>query len=150
MNRWTNKGQGMRRQQGFSLIELMIVVVIISILAAVAIPSYRRYVVRSHRVDAQRALTELAARQERYLYSNNAYATSLPAIGGSSAMAGSYYVVTLDPAAASSAGTTFKAIASATGSQRQDDKQCQTLSLDQAGRQESTGSTTNDPACWGR
>lgn len=150
MNRWTNKGQGMRRQQGFTLIELVVVVLIIAILSAVAIPSYRRYVVRSHRTDAQRALTEVAARQERYLYSNNAYATSLPAIGSSSDMAGSYYTVAIDPASATSAGTTFTVVATAVGSQKQDDKLCQTISLDQAGRQTSTGSTSNDPACWGR
>jgi type IV pilus assembly protein PilE len=150
MNRWTNKGQCMRGQKGFSLIELMIVVLVIAILSAVAIPSYRKYVVRSHRVDAQRALTELAARQERFLYSNNAYATSLPAIGGSSAMAGSYYSVQIDPASASSAGTTFSVVASAIGTQKEDDKQCQTLTLDQAGRQGSTGTTADDPACWGR
>ena len=138
----------MRRQQGFTLIELMIVVLIVAILGAIAIPSYRKYVVRSHRVDAQRALTELAARQERYLYSNNAYADSVSDLGGTSSMAGSYYTVTMDPASASS--TTFKVVATAVGSQSDDDKACQTLSLDQAGRQESTGSTANDPACWGR
>ncbi|UGB39087.1 type IV pilin protein [Frateuria soli] len=138
----------MRRQQGFTLIEMMIVLLIVAILAAVAIPSYRRYVVRSHRTDAQRALTELAARQERFLYSNNTYADSVSALGGSSSMAGSYYRVSVDPASAST--TTYTVVATALGSQHDDDKQCQTLSLDQAGRQESTGSTANDPACWGR
>jgi type IV pilus assembly protein PilE len=148
MNRWTSKEHYMRRQLGFSLIELMIVVLIVAILAAVAIPSYRKYVVRSHRVDAQRALTELAARQERFLYSNNAYADSVSSLGGTSSMAGSYYTVAVDPASAST--TTYTVVATAVGSQHDDDKLCQTLSLDQAGRQESTGSTTNDPACWGR
>ncbi|MBP1472873.1 type IV pilin protein [Frateuria sp. MAH-13] len=138
----------MRRQQGFTLIEMMIVLLIVAILAAVAIPSYRRYVVRSHRVDAQRALTELAARQERFLYSNNSYADSVSALGGTSSMAGSYYTVQVDPASAST--TTYTLVATAVGSQHDDDTQCQTLSLDQAGRQESTGSTTNDPKCWGR
>jgi type IV pilus assembly protein PilE len=138
----------MRRQQGFTLIEMVIVVLIIAILAAIAIPSYRKYVTSTHRVDAQRALTELAARQERFLYSNNAYADNLPAIGGTSGMAGSYYTVAIDPANTSS--TTFKVVATAIGSQKTDDKQCQTMSLDQAGRQGSTGSTTNDAACWGR
>ena len=137
----------MRRQQGFSLIELMIVVVIVAILAAVAIPTYRGYVVRSHRVDAQRALTELAARQERFLYSNNSYADSVSDLGGSSSMAGSYYTVKVDPASATT--TTYTVVATAVGSQHDDDKQCQTLSLDQAGRQKSTGSTADDPKCWG-
>lgn len=148
MNRLTNKGRRMRRPQGFTLIELVVVVLIVAILAAIAIPSYRKYVVRSHRVDAQRALTELAARQERFLYSNNQYADSVTALGGTSSMAGSYYSVSI--AGTSSVGTTYTMVATATGSQRRDDPQCQTLSLDQAGRQESTGTTANDPTCWGR
>lgn len=138
----------MRRQQGFSLIELMIVVVIVAILAAVALPTYRSYIVRSHRVDAQRALTDLAARQERYLYSNNAYTKNLGDLGGTSSMAGSYYSVSIDPAATST--TAFSVVATAAGTQLSDDKACQTLTLDQAGRQGSTGTTTNDPKCWGR
>lgn len=138
----------MRNQQGFSLIELMIVVVIVAILAAVAIPSYRSYMVRSHRVDATRALTDLAARQERFLYSNNAYTTDLSKLGGNSSMAGSYYTVSIDPAATSTSA--FSVVATATGTQQRDDKLCQTLTLDQAGRQGSTGTTSNDPKCWGR
>lgn len=138
----------MERQQGFSMVEMMIVLVIMAILASIAIPAYRKYGARSHRVDAQRALTDLAARQERYLYSNNAYADELSELGAAASIAGSYYSVAIDPAGTSS--TAFKFVASATGTQKRDDAQCQTLTLDQAGRQGSTGSTTNDPACWGR
>lgn len=148
MNRSTSKEQGVREQRGFSLIELMIVVAIVAILGAVAIPAYRQYIVRSHRVDAQRALSDLAGRQERYLYTNNTYARTLTLLGGSSSMAGSYYTVSIDPAKTSS--TAYGLEAAATGRQQQDDKQCQTLTLDQAGRQGSTGTTANDPKCWGR
>lgn len=137
----------MRRQQGFSLIELMIVVLVVAILGAVAIPSYRGYMMRSHRIDAQRALTDVAARQERYLYSNNTYTETLGDLGASSSMAGSYYSVAIDPASTST--TAFKVVATAVGTQ-QNDKACLTLTLDQAGRQGSTGTTTNDPKCWGR
>jgi type IV pilus assembly protein PilE len=138
----------MRRLKGFTMMEMVIVLVIIAILASIAVPSYRRYVVRSHRVDAQRALTELAARQERFLYSNNAYSSDLADLGVDSSVAGTYYSVAIDPANTSS--TAFKLVATATGTQKRDDAQCQTLSLDQAGRQGSTGTTADDPDCWGR
>lgn len=137
-----------QKQQGFTMIELMIVVVIIAILAAVALPNYRRYVVRAHRADAQRALLDLAGRQERYLYSNNAYTNSLAALGANSSMAGAYYTMSIDPAGTSTVA--YSLVAAASGTQQRDDKLCQTLKLDQAGRQQSTGSVGNDPACWGR
>lgn len=138
----------MRKQYGFSLIELMVVVAIIAILSAIAFPSYRKYVVRSHRTDAQRALMDLAGRQERFYYSNNAYATELSALGSNSSAAGSYYQLSIDPAGTST--TAYLMTATAVGTQQADDAQCQTLSLDQAGRRLSTGTTSNDPACWGQ
>ena len=58
--------QPYRMSRGLTLIELMIVVVIISILAAIAVPSYTAYVRRSHRVEAKTALLDLAGREERY------------------------------------------------------------------------------------
>lgn len=134
------------RTKGFTLLELMIVVMIIAILAAVAIPSYRQYVVRSHRTDAQRALMDVAGRQERYFYSNNGYADTLAKLSASSNMAGSYYTVSI-PSASS---TDFTVTATAVGTQQKDDALCQTLSLNRAGVQQSTGSTTNSPKCWGK
>src|ERR1700754_1788282 len=79
--------------RGFSLIELVIVLLIIAILAAIAIPSYRQYVIRANRVDAQRSLMDLAARQERFFYSNNAYATALKALGATTSVAGPNYAI---------------------------------------------------------
>ncbi|HYA65305.1 MAG TPA: type IV pilin protein [Burkholderiaceae bacterium] len=65
--------------RGFSLIELLIVMVIVAILTAVALPSYQNYILSTHRTDAKTALLDLAAREERYLSLNPAGYTSVAA-----------------------------------------------------------------------
>lgn len=56
-----------KKQKGFTLIEMMVVVAIIAILASIAVPSYMQYVLRSHRVEARNALQEMANRlQQNY------------------------------------------------------------------------------------
>ena len=64
-----------RAQAGFTLIEVMITVAIIAILAAVALPSYRDYIVRGHLADASNGLATLRAQMERHFQDNRTYAT---------------------------------------------------------------------------
>jgi type IV pilus assembly protein PilE len=61
------------RPRGFTLIELMVAVAIVAILAAIALPSYSDYVVRSKLPDGVNALTALRARMEQFYQDNRTY-----------------------------------------------------------------------------
>lgn len=66
-----------KRQQGFTLVELMIVVAIIAIITSIAYPSYRENVIRSNRAEAKAGLLENAQYMERFFTENNSYEKSL-------------------------------------------------------------------------
>lgn len=69
-----------RRASGFTLIELIVVVAIVGILAAVAYPSYLSSIVRNNRAAAQATLMDIAQRQQQYLLDNRAYAPDVPSL----------------------------------------------------------------------
>ena len=76
----------MRNNKGFTLIELMIVIAIIGVIMAYAIPSYQRQVIRSKRTEAQNTLVELAAIQEKHNAIYNQYATNIRGVLGPAAL----------------------------------------------------------------
>ena len=71
----------LRRESGFTLIELMIVVSIIGILAAIAIPAYTAYVTRGNRSAARACASEMTQFMERYYTTNLTYVGAAPVLG---------------------------------------------------------------------
>lgn len=145
------RGRSMRMQRGFSLIELMVVVAIIALLAAFAVPSYLRYGLRARRADGQELLLRVANAQERYYATNNHYG-SLDQLGYTTAASklsekGYYSLDMEEPASDSTSAQVFKAVAVvvAGGPQAKDD--CDNLWITNTGQKSQTGSTTNG-TCW--
>jgi type IV pilus assembly protein PilE len=148
----------MKKQTGFSLIELMVVVAIVAIIASVAIPSYRQYVMRAKRADAKTALLRLAGNQERFYLQNNTYASQAlmddppPAGLGIDGTERGFYTLSMDPAATAGGyqdGYTATATVDAGGEQADDDD-CVSFTVDQAGVRTAvdSGGADNTDRCW--
>lgn len=139
----------LKKHNGFTLIEVMIVVAIVGILAAIAYPSYQEQVRKSRRADCAGELTLLANAMERFFTLNGTY-TGASLGGANPVFPGSCPIDGGTPSydfaiAITNGGLGYTVSAAPTGPQTGD--KCGTLSLNQIGQQ--TVSTALPPAeCW--
>ena len=108
----------MKRNVGFTLIELMVVVAVIAIIAAIALPNYRDQVRKSRRAQAREAIVYVQTQQERFRTNNPAFTTdtSAPPAGIGSLPTTDFYTITISSASA----TGYTLVATAKGDQAND------------------------------
>jgi type IV pilus assembly protein PilE len=136
----------LQNQQGFTLIELMIVVGVVALLAAIALPSYNQYVQRTRRSEGQSALMNAQQAEEKFFFRCNRYGSmqeiygnsaptcgAPPAAGTSIESSQKYYVIAL----AAITATTYNLNAAPENVQATDP--CMVLSLDNTGTKGATG-----------
>src|SRR6185437_2968260 len=136
--------------RGFSLIELMVAVAIVAILAAIALPSYRRYVLQGNRTDAIKALAFYQQALERcysqnFTYVNAGTTPCSSAPGTATNTTNGDYQLTFAINASN-----YVLTATAIGTQAPD-TQCAVFTITQAGVQAAQDTSGNDQtqACWG-
>ena len=127
---------------GLTMVELVVVVAIVAILLAVAVPSYQGYLQRGHRADAIRGLMEVASCQERVRSERGFYDTGRCLDHSGTA----FYRLSIEPVAQEQS-LVYKIVASPLKHDRND--YCGELSLDQAGVRGISGDADQLAACWG-
>jgi type IV pilus assembly protein PilE len=144
---------------GFTLIELMVTVAIVTILATIAVTSYTSQVQKSRRTEAKSALLDLAGREERLFSTTNAYSMDEVFLGYATVstqmtnmtFGNGYYTLTATVPDPSQAATIPSYILKATpvaGTSQATDTQCGSFSLNQLGVQTVSG-TASVSTCWG-
>ena len=134
-----------KKQGGFTLIEVMIVVAIVAILAAVALPSYNEYIRRGHRADARAGLLQAQQYLERAATATGNYPTTLSSSLTWSGDASKRYTIAL-----SGTNAAFTLTATPTGAQVSD--KCGNYTLTNTGLRGAKGVTSGDivTECWGK
>jgi len=133
-----------KRGQGFTLVELMVVVALIGVLAAIAMPAYQEYGRKARRVDAKRALIALQLQQEKWRASHIRYTTTLADLNWNSTSSDGYYRLVIFPTSVVSA-TAYNIEARPIGRQAGD--KCGTFAVDESGPNPD-GTYADDDGCW--
>lgn len=127
-------------QKGFSLIEILMVLVITAILSTIAYPSYQTYILRVHRHDGQAALLDLANRMEYYYSEHGGYqSASITDMVSTNKSLGGWYQLSIIQASE----TDFTLQAIAIGQQALADERCASLTINSQGLR--NGSSED---CW--
>lgn len=142
------------KQQGFTLVELLVVVAIMAILVTVALPAYQNSALRSGRAEAKGELLQVAAEQERYYSSFNTYiddATPMttPTVANRDRTStNATYLISVAACAGGAISNCFLATATAQGVQLDD--LCDTLTISNTGIRGATGTGATAEECWQR
>lgn len=129
-----------QRNRGFSLIEIMIVVAIVGILAAIAYPSYRQQMLRTNRTEGMSALQEAASKQERYFSNNSTYAPDVATLNVSAATEHGHYAISIANGPCGNTTQCYELRATAQAGQA-NDTGCTVLTLNSRGERGPAG-------CW--
>ncbi len=144
-----------KTEKGVTLIELMTVMVVLGVLAAIAVPSYRRYLLRAQRTDATTALLRLQTAEEKFLLQKGVYTTNLTELptastAGLGLATGTsergFYQLKVEPSA-----TGYTAIATpVSGAGQSDDTTCVEFSISETGVKKAKDSAGADSRaqCW--
>lgn len=140
------------RPNGFTLLELLIVVAIMGILTSIALPAYQNSVIRSGRAEAKTELLQVASDQERYFSNFNTYVDdamplNTPVVAGRDRTTqNGFYAISVSACGTGTIATCFLATATAQNDQTADS--CTTLTYSDTGARGATGDTTDE--CWQR
>lgn len=129
------------RQHGFTLLELLVTLAIVSILIAIGYPAYTQHVLKTHRAQAQVALLDIAGGMERYAATHQTYSGATLANIEVNAYTDSH-AYQLEVTQANDVGYQLQAVPR--GSQTKDS--CGVLGLNQLGEKAATGSSVAE--CW--